>query len=116
MLVVTPGKRHRRGAWNDQAACRTYEVRLTVARLVLTCANGAGLAVGVTAAKTAPPLLQMNRRSEYTLIHSPWQSPRPSGSISHTRPRRRSKRSTYMAWLSADRCFLRSFLVRFQKP
>ena len=50
VCVVTPGKCHLRGARNDQSAWSADDVRLSVAALVRTCANGAGLAFGVTAA------------------------------------------------------------------
>ena len=72
VCVVTPGKCHLRGARNDQSAWSADDVRLSVAALVRTCANGAGLAFGVTAAYTAPPLLHTNLRSAQALIHSPW--------------------------------------------
>ena len=88
--VVTPGKCQRRGARNDHCAWRALVVSERLAALVVTCANGAGLAVGVTAVYRAPPLLQANLRSAQMLIHSPCQSPFASGSISHTRPCRRS--------------------------
>ena len=47
--VVTPGKRHFRRARNDHCAWSVAEDSLSVAALIRTCANGAGLALGVTA-------------------------------------------------------------------
>ena len=58
--------------------------------VTLTPANGADRAVGVAMAWTRPPLNQANRLRAQTLIHSPRQAPRASGSITHTRPRLRS--------------------------
>ncbi len=76
---------------------RSFQVVVTAAsdRPTFGCpattpANGAGAAVGVVTAATLPPLNQANRRRADTLIHSPCQSPRASGSMIQTRPRLRS--------------------------
>ena len=86
-----PGNRHFFGAFRLQAASTVSPERTSLGFAdALTLANGAAFAVGVVAAATAPPWRHTKRLIAYTLIHSPCQSPRASGSISHTRPRLRS--------------------------
>ena len=70
---MTPGKCHLRGARNDHSAWSATTSAERRRRSSVTCANGAALAFGVTAAYTAPPLLHTNFRSAQALIHSPCQ-------------------------------------------
>ena len=87
---MAPGNAHLWGALTPQAASSVVEVTEILGSPIVTPAYGAGFAVGVTATDRAPPRVQANLRNARTLIHSPVQPSRPSGSMSHTRPRLRS--------------------------